>query len=313
MLITNNEDTLEHALDSISEVPAHLLIAALDTTDKGVEICRQYGADVVRVTGHNRSEIRNNLLGTCQTPWSFWLEPWEFIIEGQEALKTLPEKPAAFRVKIFDKDVVSKQTRLWANDLKLKYINPVCETLTDADASPLGISLWASPYKDETVVGLLENWHRQHPNDLDPIYYLACLRFGQGNYKEFLALADNYIFRQPKITLSSTMLRYYSGMANCYITKNLTQSLQQAIHCLARHPLMAEFWCLLGDTHIQAHEFDKAIAFYENALILGKKRLQEDAWPIHLSKYKTYPETMIKKCRTFLDNRKVLITPGQAH
>jgi hypothetical protein len=118
-------------------------------------------------------------------------------------------------------------------------------------------------------------------------------------------LAEQYVFRQNKMTVSNTMLRYYIGLVHCYITKNISQALQQAIICVAQHPLMAEFWCLMGDIHVQINEYPKAISLYENAIVLGGKRPQDDEWPIHVAKYKEYPEEMITKCQNFLNNSKI--------
>ena len=40
--------------------------------------------------------------------------------------------------------------------------------------------------------------------------------------------------------------------------------------------------------------------FYENALILGKKRLGSDRWPMDISKYEKYPKMMIDSCNKIL-------------
>ena len=57
---------------------------------------------------------------------------------------------------------------------------------------------------------------------------------------------------------------------------------------------MSEFWCLLGDIYYNQKKINKAISFYENALIIGQKRKNSDFLPIELVSYKEYPEQMIK-------------------
>ena len=307
ILIDNNEETLRLALESVSGLPAQTLVASLNTRDKSVEICQEFGAEVFRLTERDRSKALNHLLSRSNTDWHLWLEPYEFIIQGQDIIRdvVLTTDPAAFRVSVFEKEIVTKQTRLWSKKLNLKFTNPIYETLTDVASTPLAVSIWAGTSTNDRIAQL-ENWYKAKPADLEPNYYLACVRFSQQKYKDFLSLAEQYVFRQSKMTVSNTMLRYYMGMVHCYITKNIPQALQQAIICVAQHPLMAEFWCLMGDIHIQISEYTKAISMYENAIFLGGKRLQDDEWPIHVAKYKAYPEEMITKCHKFLNNSKVL-------
>lgn len=307
LLIDNNEETIRHALESISGLSAKILVASLNTRDKSVEICQEFGAEVFKLAERDRSKIRNYLLSRSNTEWNLWLEPYEFIIQGQDVIRDVIETDAgtAFRVSMFDKEIITKQTRLWSKKLNLSFTNPIYETLTDVDAIPLPISIWVGETKDDRIIQL-EHWYKTKPADLEPNYYLACVRFSQQRYKDFLSLAEQYVFRQNKMTVSNTMLRYYMGMVHCYITKNISQALQQAIICVAQHPLMAEFWCLMADIHIQINEYTKAISLYENAIMLGTKRIQEDEWPIHVAKYKTYPEDMITRCHKFLNNSKIL-------
>ena len=309
MLITNNDSTLGMALESIRGLPAHLLVGSLSTIDKGINICERFGAEIIKITEKDRSKARNYLVSQGHTPWQLWLEPWEFIIQGQEAIKEIAQKESdmPFRINVFEKEIITKQTRLWPTKLNLKFTNPVFETLlTNTESTPLPVSLWTDTSFNNDRNILLEEWYKKKPADLEPNYYMACSCFSQQKYKDFLSLAEQYVFKQKRTSITNTMMRYYIGMVHCYVTKNISHALQQTIICLAQNPLMAEFWCLAGDIHVQTNEYSKAIAFYENAILLGSKRLQDDAWPIHLSKYKTYPEEMIMKCQNLLSNSKIL-------
>ncbi len=75
--------------------------------------------------------------------------------------------------------------------------------------------------------------------------------------------------------------------------------------CLAKKPTMAEFWCLLGDVYYDAKDYDKAKEFYENAVILGSRRLKDDGWPMEISKYKEYPQKMIEACKKIKTSSKL--------
>lgn len=96
--------------------------------------------------------------------------------------------------------------------------------------------------------------------------------------------------------MSAIMTNYYCSMVQCYIKKNYQEATRFLIPCLAVRPAMAEFWCLLGDIYYADNQNQKAKCFYENASILGTRRLKNDGWPMEISKYKTYPEKMIEAC-----------------
>ena len=49
-------------------------------------------------------------------------------------------------------------------------------------------------------------------------------------------------------------------------------------------------------------KFHQAKDFYENALILGKRRLATDKWPMDISKYGAYPKKMIESCDKIIES-----------
>jgi hypothetical protein len=79
------------------------------------------------------------------------------------------------------------------------------------------------------------------------------------------------------------------------------------IICLSANVLMAEFWCLLGDAFYKLNKYAKAYSLYENAIILGERRLKSDPWPMDIPKYKSYPRKMIQSCKELLEGEKFLI------
>ena len=65
---------------------------------------------------------------------------------------------------------------------------------------------------------------------------------------------------------------------------------------------MAEFWCLLGDIFYKIKQYDKAVEFYDNARIIGQRRLMDSDWPMEISKYSSYPEKMIESSKEIIKN-----------
>ena len=78
--------------------------------------------------------------------------------------------------------------------------------------------------------------------------------------------------------------------------KDFENAVKSLIPCLAEKPTNGEFWCLLGDIYYCLKDYERAKSFYENAKILGSRRLNDDDYPMEISKYKEYPEKLIKSC-----------------
>jgi len=99
------------------------------------------------------------------------------------------------------------------------------------------------------------------------------------------------------------MIRYYLALAYLIHHRKVKPALQNINLCLCAHPLMAEFWCLIGDVYYHLlKRFDYAKDFYENAIILGARRLKKDKWPMDISKYESYPKKMIESCDQITSN-----------
>jgi hypothetical protein len=100
------------------------------------------------------------------------------------------------------------------------------------------------------------------------------------------------------------MTRYYYAFVQLTQKRAVRPTLQNLNICLCLKPLMAEFWCLSGDVYYHIlSQFELAKEFYENALILGSKRLNDDIWPMDVSKYKKYPTMMIDSCDKILKKK----------
>jgi len=203
-----------------------------------------------------------------------------------------------YRVQIIEKDILTKPIRLWSKNLNLKYENPVYENVT-SDAKILKdnfiYSLGAPNEPD--MEQCLKDWIKEKPTLSDPYYYYACHFLKNRKLKEFLNMAQHYLFLEEK---GSSRLFCLYTMAQVFLYQDkIKEAIEHLLPCLKEYPHMAEFWCLLGDIYFRVKEFGKAKSFYENAMLGGLVR-GLDELPVEISKYKEYPEKMIKNCETFL-------------
>lgn len=299
ILTKNNEKTLRTTIESISPIVSQIVIGDLGSTDNTKNICKQLGVVWENCQGMNRSRARNFLFDTHKSQFHFAIEPWEFLSSGHDRLRKLK---CNTMVNIFSNGSLSKDVRIWNTG---KYHNPIFERL-DEDGLDSNLVLYsAGGVRFEDAMTLLETWKDDNPTSARPYYYHACMLLSESRYEEFLKMADHYLFiEKEQNSMSAIMTRYYYALVQLLYRRKARPALQNLNLCLCVNPLMAEFWCLTGDVYyhlIKDHE--KAKDFYENAIILGSRRLTNSPWPMEVAKYSEYPQKMIASCNDIIASR----------
>ena len=303
LVTKNNDQTIKSTLESIKELKAKILIGDLGSKDNTIKICRQYdNAEIIPISLNNSMSVAKNLLiKKCKTEWMFFIDPWEVIISGLEDINSLSNSKDknAYNVNFLQNDLITKETRLWHKDKNLQFKNPVFETVPNVGLETEIYLVSNNNIKNPLKIELLDQWRSNKPLSNEPLYYLSCVHLSNKEWDKFLNLADLYLYKEVSVTMSFIMTQYYCAMVKCYVKEqqDYNKAIGYILNCIEHKPLMAEFWCLLGDVFYAVSEYEKSICFYENAIILGSKRLKSDAWPMEISKYKEYPNKMIKICK----------------
>jgi len=299
LLTKNNSLTVGKSIESIVSLNAKVVVGDLGSTDKTIDICEYYGVQVRRLAGMSRSEARNQL---TEDGWNMMMEPWEILSRGHQHARSISECSYA---KIIREKTISKEIRFWEEGT---FINPIYERLdaeTSHEANVVFYCIGQRDHKED--LKLIEEWKSREPFSSAPYYYQASALLALGQHDEFLKIANHYLFLDSK-SMSSVMTRYY--LAYVFLSKKeFRPALQNLNLCLCARPLMAEFWCLMADVYYHLlKKFDQAKEFYENALILGARRLSSDKWPMDISKYSKYPRMMIESCDKITENKSVYLT-----
>ena len=202
---------------------------------------------------------------------------------------------------------ITKEIRAWSGSPK--FVNPVYETIDDSGAES-DILFYSSGRQDHAdIIEGVRKWKEKCPTSIAPYYYEACTYLSIGQWQQFLKLSEHYMFLDKSTSMSAMMNRYYYSLVNMVHLKKLRPVLQNMSLCLSVKPLMSEFWCLAADAHYHINKrFDIAKQLYENAIILGSKRLKNDKWPMDLTKYKSYPSKMIESCDALLSNKSLYVS-----
>jgi len=301
ILTLNNQKQIETALKSILSLEAEILVGDFGSNDKTKDLCESYGARVIDLKESDRSKARNKLSEEARHKWQFYIQPYEKLVDGQ--VPTLIEiieknKSPLWHFKVFQGDVLTKEIRLWQREFK--FTNPIYECL-NGESKDSGCIIFSKMIEQSKNLQLVQKWRNKEPASNEPYYYEACALLSQMKYDEFLKTASIYLFKEKSELMPIIMTRYYCSMVYCHVKKDHNLAIRNLMPCLIAKPLMAEFWCLLGDVYYKLlKKYNKATAFYDNALKLGAHR-QNDMWPMEIKKYRDYPILMKRQCSHKID------------
>lgn len=304
LLTQNNAGTLDRCLNSIYEsFPSgfyRIVVGDCGSTDGTREQCIRHDIDVVPVDASSDvSDARNRVID--REGWNLFLEPWEVLVSGQDHIfHTVKDGGSHLRFNIIHGDSIQREVRLWR---AADFSGRVFERVNLDGGNVVGVIAADEPTTRLRDKKIVDHWCETSPSNPDAFYFRASLALGNRKFDDFLRDATYYRFltkgNQPN--KHTVLLWYYEGCVECYRSKRPEVALQRCIACLAVKPTMAEFWCLLGDIHYHLlHDFKKAADFYENAIVLGSRRLSDDDWPMEISKYRDYPMKMAESCRSIL-------------
>lgn len=309
LLTKNNASTIEKTLASIQPLETAVSITDLGSQDRTVEICRKAGYAVERRPYEkNRSLLLNTMVEISDSEWQLYLQPWEVVVQGQEQLTEA--KQPCYHVSVLQNQILSKEIRLWRKSAGFQFANPIFEHLVADSKADIGLVLYSEGADYGNALQDIEAWKCLNPLASDPYYYQACVLLGLRRYEEFKKVSEHYMFVETKPSRTTTLNRYYYAMVQLIHDRKARPALQNLNLCLCHYPLMAEFWCLTGDVYYHLYNrFDLAKSFYENAIVLGARRLKDDMWPMDIAKYDEYPQKMIESCDSILKQRATFRTP----
>lgn len=293
ILTKNNEKTIQRCLQSVAIPNWEIRVGDLGSSDQTVELCRRFKVEVLKVSNMKRDQARAEL---STEGINVMLQPWEVFAQGH---RILDQPVSDSYVKILNGQSLSKEIRIWNG--KDPFENPVFEQPTRTTNNELGIifsSIGERNYEED--LQNVRKWKESQPILATPYYYESLCMLALGKQDDFLRVAEHYLFLDRTGTIAPTMTRYYCALV--YLFKEKVRPTLQCLNlCLSANPLMAEFWCLTGDVYYHLlNRFEMALEFYENAQIMGARRLKTDQWPMDIPKYRSYPEKMIRSCRAII-------------
>lgn len=291
ILTKNNQSTIEEVIQSVKAFD-NIVVGDLGSSDRTLAICEKYGIHPINVYGMPRNEARMQLLAYGEGP-TIMLQPWEVVVQGHLNLNRVD---GVMYVKVMTNQSIIKEARVWAEDVTLE--NPTFERVTNVANGELDLLIYCIGSRNsQDDLEIIKHWKHSNPISPSPYYYEGCVHLSEARFNEALCCLEHYVFLDKSWSMSATMARYYCAVIYIMQKRKVRPALQCLNLCLCANPLMSEFWCLTGDIYYHLlHKFWLAKEFYENAIIMGSRRLISDIWPMDISKYRKYPNKMIESC-----------------
>lgn len=299
ILVKNNASTIEKCLSSIKSSES-ILIGDLGCSDESLDICLKYTKNVRKLSlNDDFATAKNSLLSYVKTNWILSLNPWEYLLSGENELNLIKQSSdiVSFNVKVAQGGVITQDIRLWNKTKNLKFKNPIFEYVDDIGIDAKEIIIYSNNSNIDFVKKrqIIEKWMINEPLSKVPYYYKAIIHLMSNQFKEFQETAGYYLFNNKEDDTSSLILLYYLAYVQLYVLEDTRRSMKNVIKCLALKINTPEFWCLLGDIYYKLEHYGKAKSFYRNAILFGEKHVM-DKFPCELAKYKQYPLKMIESC-----------------
>jgi hypothetical protein len=296
--INNNIKTIKNCIQSLNKIKnKEVYYTNINSTDGTEEYFKKF-IKIEKISEKNY-ENKNNLIKKIKEDWILSIEPWEELKNGYEEIKKITEdkNQNQYKTLILDQDIINKSIRLFKKSNETKFKNEIYEEIYIKNAKTSNILIKKNEQIIENEKEKIENWINKNKTNPRPYYYMCCCSLKNKNYFDFKKYSEKYIFLEKNQTLPSIiMTKYYQSIVELYVYKNIKKSINNIIFCIDQKPTMAEFWCILGDINYQLKKYQKAIYFYENAIMFGNDREMDDDFSIEIKKYKIYPENMIKEC-----------------
>jgi glycosyltransferase involved in cell wall biosynthesis len=298
----NNEETLSNCIESFFDICRNISYIDMGSTDKTVSILEKYKGKKFKKIGEDFASNKNYLINNVKKDWLFFIEPNETIINGKKEILDISNKnEGIYNVLLLNNEILSKSTRFFC-DNKIKFENPIFETIYSKSSSSNIILKELSPIEISDEHKQILKWKSKEPLKTQPLYYESCFYIKNKKWEDFIKTAEKYLFMEKDTNLPSyIMIKYYLSLILFYTQKDIKKAIQTLAFCIEKNPTMSEFWCLLGDINFEMKKYQKAYYFYDNAIILGSQRLNGDELPIDVKKYKEYPDKMKIICKDSID------------
>ncbi|WP_404786830.1 glycosyltransferase [Altericista sp. CCNU0014] len=296
-IVKDEETLLPRCLQSVQNIVDETIVVDTGSTDRTVEIARQFGATVYQHAWNDDfAEARNESLRRAKGDWILVLDADETFIPGcflelQRAICS----PDCLAVTLLRQEIGAQQNpyslicRLFRRHPQLQFQRPYHETIDESVAALMAReSHWtvvslptpaiahdgyspeaiAQHRKSERAERIMSRYLQAHPQDAYICSKLGALYVSQGRNPEGLALLQQGLALQPEAPAIAYELHYHLGLA-CAANHQLDlaqQHYEQALAAKFPDVLKLAAYINLAALYSDRHAWTEAEALLTRAL-----------------------------------------------
>ena len=205
----NNEETLPSCIESFFDICRDISYIDMGSTDKTVSIMEKYNGKKFKKIGEDFASNKNFLINNVEKDWLFFIEPNEAIINGKKEILDISNKnEGIYSVLLLNNEVLSKSTRFFCDD-KIKFENPIFETIYSKSSSSNIILKELSPIEVSDEHNQILKWKSKEPLKTQPLYYESCFYIKNKKWEDFIKTAEKYLFMEKNTNLPSYIMIKY--------------------------------------------------------------------------------------------------------
>lgn len=252
MIVRDEEEALPQCLKSVQGVVDEMVVVDTGSTDRTVEVARQYGARVYSFTwNHDFAAARNESLQYASGEWILVLDADEVLEPGMGlCLKQAIEQEDALVVTLLRREVGNHPnsliSRVFRNRPDIRFSRPYHELIDDSVTDILnrephwqvvelpGVAIAHTGYETNTIArrrkqdrarAAMEHYLATHPDDAYICNKLGALYLDGGNFSQGIRLLEHGLASSPVEPSVLYELHYHLGSAY-----NQLQATTQAEH-----------------------------------------------------------------------------------
>ncbi|MCW2278815.1 glycosyltransferase [Heliophilum fasciatum] len=302
VIAKNEEENLPSCLKSVKRIASEIIVVDTGSTDKTVEVARQFGAKVFNyLWDGNFANARNFAMSKCKGDWIIMLDADEYFDEKsipiiRKAIQSShPKKNDAIAALLLNIDTDTGNTidsvvsvRIFRNSSRVHFVGRVHERLLHVDGSPIvvigpienliiyhtGYSKREKERKDKgnRNLELLLREYEENPYSSDICAYIASTYLILNKYNQGLDFAwraekyNNYQgYSHREKNLFNILLAMRSmGMPLIEIKKVAEES-------ILKFPDYPDYYVFIAEYYMESNQLHDAIASYEIAIRNVKK------------------------------------------
>ncbi|WP_177177402.1 glycosyltransferase [Bacillus sp. MUM 116] len=281
MIVKNEEETLNRCLDSVKNIVDEIIIVDTGSTDRTVEIAKQYGCNIYHFQWvDDFSAARNFAFSHAQNEYILTMDADDVFSEAEigkleELKQNLPTTIDAVTMKYlagFDESgnvlVSLRQVRIVKREKQFKWHGAVHEYLEvhgNLLHSDIAITHKRMHKNSDRNLKIFEQRQKNGstftPRDL---YYYANELYDHQQYKK--AIKFYHKFLQTEKRWIEDEIQAHGRIAECYAEMgNMDYAINHALHALKFGPPRAESCCQLGFFFLKINRPENAVHWFQFA------------------------------------------------